>query len=83
MQAERVKLDPGYQPVVAVETRDGAINLRPYPAIGSSIRSVQELRQWTTQLGLTLASRAKVSSAVPTETMSALEAFVARRRNRP
>ena len=60
VQAERVKLEPGYQPVVAVETRDGAINLRPHPAIGSGIRSAQELRQWATQLGLTPASRATV-----------------------
>ena len=81
VQAERVKLEPGYQPVVAVETRDGAINLRPHPAIGSGIRSAQELRQWATQLGLTPASRAKVSSAAPAETMSAFEAFAARRRD--
>jgi len=77
-----VKLEPGYQPVVAVETRDGAITLRPHPAIGSGIRSAQELRQWATQLGLTPASRARVSAA-PAETMSAFDAFAARRRNRP
>ena len=84
MQAERVKLEPGYQPVVAVETRDGAITLWPHPAIGSGIRSAQELRQWATQLGLTPANRARVSSAAPAETMSAFAAFaafVARRRD--
>ncbi len=60
LQAERVTLEPDYLPVVVVQTRDGAINIRPHPAIGNGIRSSQELRQWATQLGLTPASRATV-----------------------
>ena len=78
VQAERMKLTPDYQPVIASQTRHGTATLRPHPAIGTGIRSAQELRQWAAHLGLTPASRTKVSTTPP-EAMSAIKAFAARR----
>ncbi|HIM51811.1 MAG TPA: hypothetical protein EYM36_07820 [Acidobacteria bacterium] len=61
-------------------TREGRPSVRPHPAIGAGVRAGSELRPWAVQLGLTPASRAKVSTS-PAETMSTFEAFAARRTN--
>jgi len=83
VEMEAIKASPGYTPLVhdisvdrkGVEHR----RERAHPAIVASIHSASELRQWATQLGLTPASRAKVSSA-PAPTVSAFAQFAAKRR---
>ena len=80
---EAIKAAPEYEPLVhdvsvdrkGVEHR----RARAHPAISSSIHSASELRQWATQLGLTPASRPKVSSA-PIQAVSAFAKFAAKRR---
>ena len=85
VEVERVKASPGYSPLLVDVVIDGAgqehQRVRANPIISSGIKSGHENRQCATQLGLTPASRAKVSSA-PAETMTAFEAFAARRRDR-
>ena len=82
VDAEQVKADTGYRPILVDVSVDGAgvehIRHRAHPILAASVKASVELRPWAQQLGLTPASRARVSSA-PEQPASALAQFVAKR----
>ena len=84
VDVETVKASPDYSPLLVDLVIDGAgqehRRVRANPIVASGIKSSHENRQAAMQLGLTPAARAKVSSA-PAPTMSAFEAFAAKRRS--
>jgi len=67
VESEAIKAADGFAPYLEEIMIDGSgqehRRLRPHPVIRMSQDAAKELRQWATQLGLTPASQAKVSSA--------------------
>ena len=87
---ERTKQAADWSPIVHDVSVDGAgvehVRPRAHPVLGQSVRTLNELRHYLVQLGLTPSSRSKVASEGPASSAaaggepSAFEAYKARRK---